>query len=58
MREYCVRIGGRVHSMQLDDDDVKRYDVVETPTEKQAPKPANKQAPKPANKQAPKPANK
>ena len=50
MREYRVRIGGRVHTMQLDDDDVKRYEVVETPTEKQAPKPANKQAPKPANK--------
>ena len=54
MREYRVRIGARVHSMQLDDDDVKRYRVVEAPAEvevvEKARVPKNKQALKPANK--------
>lgn len=42
-KAYIVNIGGRDHTMLLDDDDAERYGSAARPVaEKSAPKPANK----------------
>lgn len=49
VKQYEVEIGGVVHTLQLDAEDVKRYPGAKEVTAKAADAPANK-ARKPANK--------
>jgi hypothetical protein len=48
LKKYEVTIGGLPHTVELDEEDAKRYRTAK-PLEKKAAAPANKQA-KPANK--------
>lgn len=50
MKDYTVTINGVEHTMQLDDEDAKRYGDAAQPARKAADKPAEKAATVPANK--------
>lgn len=49
-KSYIVTIGGLPHTMELNDEDAKRYGGSAVLATKQQPAPANKAAVKPRNK--------